>query len=198
MLKLEEEPPLQSAKEQALGPPPQEIWEPGHGIHLQNCSNDFPVGPGVAGRLRYNTVTIKKNTKKNPKKSNANFSITTQNSQCQRGQDKNKMLKQTGILKKHIVVWTCKALSKQKCQHDTQAICSSPNLSATFCQNRVLHCLQHMTFSSCLFMALRLLLRPRIVVGAATWVQSLFSPGRLQIPQRCHCLLIYLVPMNQF
>ena len=34
MLKLEEEPPLQSAKEQALGPPPQEIWEPGHGVHL--------------------------------------------------------------------------------------------------------------------------------------------------------------------
>ena len=27
MLKLEEEPPLQSAKVQALGPPPQEIWE---------------------------------------------------------------------------------------------------------------------------------------------------------------------------
>ena len=34
MLKLEEEPPLQSAKEQALGLPPEEIWEPGHGVHL--------------------------------------------------------------------------------------------------------------------------------------------------------------------
>ena len=34
MLKLEEEPPLQSAKVQALSPPPEEIWEPGHGVHL--------------------------------------------------------------------------------------------------------------------------------------------------------------------
>jgi len=56
----------------------------------------------------------------------------------------------------------------------------------------------HDFFISCLFMALRLLLWPRIVVGAATWVQSLFSPGHRQIPQRRHCLLIYLIPMNQF
>ena len=34
MLKLEEEPPLQSAKNQALGLPPQGIREPGHRVHL--------------------------------------------------------------------------------------------------------------------------------------------------------------------
>ena len=47
MLKLEEEPPLQSAKDQALGPPPEEIWEPGHRVHLLVVIHILLVKPVV-------------------------------------------------------------------------------------------------------------------------------------------------------
>ena len=50
MLKLEEEPPLQSAKVQALGPPPQEIWEPGHGVHLLMVIHILLVKPDLLPR----------------------------------------------------------------------------------------------------------------------------------------------------
>ena len=44
MLKREEEPPLQSAKYQALGLPLQGIREPGHGVHLLVVTDTYPAG----------------------------------------------------------------------------------------------------------------------------------------------------------
>ena len=59
MLKLEEEPPLQSAKVQALGPPPQEIWEPGHGVHLLVVIHILLVKPDLLPR-QLEQVVVKK------------------------------------------------------------------------------------------------------------------------------------------
>ena len=50
MLKLEEEPPRQSAKDQALGLPAQGIWEPGHRVHLLVVIQILLVKPALLPR----------------------------------------------------------------------------------------------------------------------------------------------------
>ena len=57
MLKLEEEPLLQSAKE-ALGLPSQEIWEPGHGVHLLVVIHILLVKPDLLPRQLEQAITI--------------------------------------------------------------------------------------------------------------------------------------------
>ena len=57
MLKLEEVPLLQFAKDQALGLPAQGIWEPGHRVHLLVVIHILLVKPDLLPRQLEQAVT---------------------------------------------------------------------------------------------------------------------------------------------